>query len=111
MAQVGTGGAGDAPRSQGGRADANYIGRLATKIKSNTVFVTPPDLSGNPAVEYRVDLLPDGSVRGIRKLQSSGLPSFDEAVERAIRRSEPFPADNTGSVPTSFTFVHRPKDN
>lgn len=111
MAQVGTGGAGDAPQVRGGRADANYIGRLSAKIKSNTVFVTPPDLSGNPAVEYRVELLPDGSVRSIRKLQSSGVTGFDEAVERAIRRSDPFPADNTGNVPSSFTFLHRPKDN
>lgn len=111
MAQVGAGGAGTAERSQGGRGDAAYISRLSSRIKSNTRFIPPPDLGGNPAVEYRVDLLPDGSVRGIHKLQSSGLSGFDEAVERAIRLSEPFPADNTGTVPSSIRFTHRPKDN
>lgn len=111
MAQVGAGGAGTAERSQGGRGDAAYISRLSSRIKSNTRFIPPPDLGGNPAVEYRVDLLPDGSVRGIRKLQSSGVSGFDEAVERAIRLSEPFPADDTGKVAPSFIFLHRPKDN
>lgn len=111
MAQVGAGGAGTAAQAQGGRSDAGYIARLSSRIKSNTRFIAPPDLGGNPAVEYRVDLLPDGSVKGIRRLQSSNVQGFDEAVERAIRLSAPFPADNTGSVPSSFIFLHRPKDN
>lgn len=111
MAQVGAGGAGTAAQAQGGRSDAGYAARLSSRIKSNTRFIPPPDLGGNPAVEYRVDLLPDGSVKGIRKLQSSNVLGFDEAVERAIRLSEPFPTDNTGSVPSSFIFLHRPKDN
>lgn len=111
MAQVGAGGAGTAERSQGGRGDAAYISRLSSRIKSNTRFIPPPDLAGNPGVEYRVDLLPDGSVRSIQKRQSSNVPGFDEAVESAIRRSEPFPADETGKVAPSFIFVHRPKDN
>src|SRR5690606_14234391 len=111
MAQVGAGGAGSAAQAQGGRANANYIGRLAGKIKSNTVFAEPPGMAGNPAVEYTVELLPDGSVRSIRKLKSSQLPGFDEAVERAIRRSEPFPPDESGKVISSFTFTHSVKEN
>src|SRR5690606_26263470 len=111
MAQVGAGGAGTAAQAQGGRANANYVGRLAGKIKSNTVFAEPPGMAGNPAVEYTVELLPDGSVRSIRKLKPSGLPGFDEAVERAIRRSEPFPPDESGKVISSFTFTHSVKEN
>ncbi len=111
MAQAGTGGTGTAAQSQGGRADANYVGRLTAIIKSNTTFAAPPNIVGNPGVEYRVDLLPDGSVKSIQKLQPSGLKDFDAAVERAIKRSEPFPRDDTGKVPSNFTFIHRPKDN
>jgi len=31
----------------------------------------------------------------VRKLKASGLPGYDEAVERAIRRTDPFPAGAT----------------
>lgn len=107
---TGTGGSGDAPKSQGGRADSGYAGRVAAKIKSNIVFNVPEGLTDNSPVEYVVDLLPDGSVAGIKKTHSSGVPGFDEAVRRAIEKSQPFPKDKSGSVPSSFIGVHRPKD-
>lgn len=109
-AQAGTGGAGNAPKTQGGRADSDYAGRVASKIKSNTVFNVSEALSGNPPVEYEVQLLPDGSLRAVRKVKSSGVPGFDEAVARAIERSSPFPPDRSGTVPSSFNVIHRPKD-
>lgn len=108
---VGSGGAGKAEKSQGiGRADASYLQKIGARIRSNTIFNVPEGLSGNPAVEYDVELLPDGSVRGLRLRRSSGLPGFDEAVKRAIDLSQPFPPDNSGRVPSSFTVVHKPKD-
>jgi colicin import membrane protein len=108
----GTGGSGEAERSQGGRASAEYAGRVAAKIRSNTIYVVPESLAGNPAVEYAVNLLPDGSLRGApRKLKSSGIAGFDEAVLRAIEKSQPFPRDNrTGTVPSSVIVSHKPKD-
>ncbi|HWT70784.1 MAG TPA: energy transducer TonB, partial [Oxalicibacterium sp.] len=106
-----SGGAGQAAQSQGsGRADASYGQKVAAKIRSNTIFNVPDTLSGNPAVEYDVELLPDGSVRGLRLNKSSGLPGFDEAVKRAIQASQPFPPDKSGRVPSSFTVIHKPKD-
>jgi colicin import membrane protein len=110
QAQAGTGGAGEAPKAQGSRADASYISRVGAKIKSNTTFNVPDDLPGNPSVEYSVELLPDGSLRGVRKLKGSGVTGFDEAVRRAIERSAPFPPDKSGSVPSGFTVSHKPKD-
>lgn len=108
---TGTGGTGDAPKSQGGRASAGYGAKIAAKIKSNTIYVVPESLAGNPPVEYSIDLLPDGSVRDVRKLKSSGIPGFDEAVARAIDKSAPFPKDEkTGTVPSSVTISHKPKD-
>jgi colicin import membrane protein len=38
------------------------------------------------------------------------VPGFDEAVRRAIEKSQPFPKDKNGSVPSSFVSVHKPKD-
>jgi colicin import membrane protein len=112
MARI-TGGVGTSTAtSQGGRASAEYGAKVAALIKSHTVFNVPNGLTGNPAVEYAVDLLPDGSLHGVpRKLKSSGVPGFDEAVLRAIDKSQPFPRDErSGSVPSSFTVSHKPKD-
>jgi len=107
---TGAGGSGSAPKAQGGRADGGYAQRVAAKIKSNITFNVPEDLMSNPAVEYEVDLLPDGSIAGIRKLKSSGVPGFDDAVLRAIQKSQPYPKDKSGSVPSSFIGIHKPKD-
>jgi len=108
---TGTGGTGTAPKTQGSRGNAEYTGRVGAKIKSNTVFNVPDNLPGNPAVEYAVELLPDGSIRRpIRKTKSSGIPGFDEAVLNAIEKSQPYPPDKSGSVPSGFNIVHRPKD-
>lgn len=110
-AATGSGGSGDAPKSTGNnRADPSYISKVAAKIKSNTVFNVPDDLAGNPPVEYIVELLPDGSIREVRKLKSSGVAGFDEAVQRAIGKSAPYPQDKSGSVPSSFTVSYKPKD-
>lgn len=107
---TGAGGSGDAPKAQGGRADGAYSQRIAAKIRSNIAFIVPESLQGNPPVEYEVRLLPDGSIAGLRKLRSSGVPGFDEAVARAIERSQPYPKDSTGGVPSSFLGIHKPKD-
>ncbi|HEY0845212.1 MAG TPA: cell envelope integrity protein TolA [Noviherbaspirillum sp.] len=109
---TGTGGSGSAPKSQGGRASAEYGAKIAAKIKSNTIYVVPENLAGNPPVEYAVELLPDGTLRSApRKLRSSGIAGFDEAVLRAIDKSQPFPRDDkTGTVPSSVTISHKPKD-
>lgn len=110
LAQAGTGGAGSAATAQGSRADTSYTQKVGARIKSNTVFNVPEGLAGNPAVEFAVELLPDGSIRALNKVKSSGVPGFDEAVQRAIGKSAPFPPDKTGRVPAGFNVVHHPKD-
>ncbi len=109
---TGSGGSGDAARSTGNnRGDPSYAARIAAKIRSNTVFNATDNSNANPTVEYRIELLPDGSLRGaIRKLKSSGVPEFDEAVEKAIEKSAPFPRDKSGEVPSSFVIVHKMKE-
>lgn len=109
-ANVGSGGNGEAAKSQGMRADASYIQKVGAKIKSNTVFNGAEELDRNPAAEFAVELLPDGSIRQLRKTKSSGVPGFDEAVSRAIEKSQPYPADKSGAPPSGFTVSHKPKD-
>lgn len=109
---AGSGGSGDAVKSTGNnRGDAGYAGRIAAKIKSNMIYVGPDSGPDNPTVEFSVDLFPDGSLRGVpHKTHSSGVPAFDEAVERAISRSVPFPADKSGNVPSTIPLTYRLKD-
>ena len=108
---TGTGGNGTAARSTGpGTADAGYIAMVRTRVKNNTSFNVSSSIKGNPQVIYDVELLPDGTLRNIRKRKSSGIPGFDEAVLRAIERSAPFPKDKTGRVPGKLAITHKPKD-
>lgn len=111
-AVTGSGGNGDAAKSTGNnRGDPSYAAKIAAKVRSNTVFNATDNSSNNPTVEYRIDLLPDGSARGaVRKLKSSGVPAFDDAVEKAIEKSLPFPRDKSGQVPSSIVYVHRMKE-
>ncbi len=109
-AKSGTGGSGTSAYSTGStRADTGYTQKVSAKIKSNAVFNVPDNLSGNPPVEYDVELLPDGSIKSIKKRKSSGVPGFDEAVLRAIEKSAPYPPNNTGKVPSRFEISHKPK--
>lgn len=108
---TGTGGNGTAARSTGpGTADAAYIAQVRTRIKNNTSFNVSSSIKGNPPVIYEVELLPDGTLRNIRKTRSSGIPGFDEAILRAIEKSAPYPKDKTGRVPSKFVVTHKPKD-
>ncbi|MCM1511943.1 MAG: TonB C-terminal domain-containing protein [Oxalobacter formigenes] len=109
-AKSGTGGSGTAAYSTGSAgADAGYTQKVSARIKSNTLFNVPAGLNGNPPVEYDVELLPDGSIKGMKKRRASGVPGFDEAVRRAIEKSAPFPPSQAGKVPSRFEVSHKPK--
>ena len=65
------------------------IYRIREKIRGNIVM--PPDVPGNPEAQFDVVLLPDGGVLSVKLRRSSGVPAYDAAVERAIKKSEPLP--------------------
>lgn len=103
---------GDAERSSGPKTDANYLGKLAGRIKSKTYFPAADTIPGNPTIEYELELLPDGSVKDIKITRASGYPAFDEAVKRAIFSAAPFEKDPaSGKVPPSLTVKQRLKEN
>ena len=109
---AGDGGAGDAEKSQGPRGDNSYARKVAGLIKSHTIL-PQNDIAGNPAVEFLIELQPDGGLRSEPKMtKSSGIAAFDQAVKRAIEKSTPFPTDpSTGKVPASINITHRLKDS
>ena len=86
---------------------ANYAGRVMARIKPNILLTDPVD--GNPRAVVGVKLAPDGTIIGKRLVQSSGAKVWDDAVLRAIERTEMLPLDN-GRAPPVFEIGFRPRD-
>ncbi|MDP1870301.1 MAG: TonB C-terminal domain-containing protein [Gallionella sp.] len=72
-----------------GRVVDEFVGKIQGKIRSK--LVEPPDVSKDARAEFLVTVLPGGRVLPPRLLKSSGNPAYDNAVERAILKSEPLP--------------------
>jgi colicin import membrane protein len=98
---------GNATQQAGPTAD--YLGRIKARIKPNVSF--PDTVAGNPAVEIEVRLTAEGRIiQPSRVVKSSGAPEWDEAVLRAIAKTEVLPRDESGKVPPVMTIVYRPRD-
>lgn len=104
-----TGGAdakGTAQKASG--PSASYGGKVRAKVKPNIVFTE--DISGNPTAEVEVRTALDGSIISQRLIKSSGNKAWDDAVIKAIIRTETMPRDVDGRVPTPMILEFRPKD-
>lgn len=97
---------GTALRSSG--PSASYAGRLIGRIKPNITF--PGDLAGNPRAEVEVRVAPDGTIISRRIAESSGSKAWDDAVLRAIDKTEILPKDTDGRVPPLIVLGFRPLD-
>jgi len=86
----------------------SYGGRVAAKVKPHIVY--PDAVSGNPRAEVEVRAAPDGTITGTKLIQSSGNKAWDEAVLRALQKTETLPRDVDGRVPSSLVIGFRPKD-
>ena len=104
------GSTGSAEKSTAPRIDKGYIASIATKIKSNTTYPGSTDVPGNPEVEFKVEQLPTGEIISVRKTKSSGIPAFDDAVERGINKSSPLPKKKDGTVERSLPVSFKLKD-
>ena len=69
--------------------DPGYANRIRSKIRGN--IVVPSDMIGNPEAIFDVLQIPGGEVIEVRLRKSSGNKGYDDAVERAIRKSSPLP--------------------
>ncbi|MEK9951137.1 MAG: cell envelope integrity protein TolA [Curvibacter sp.] len=97
---------GNAVQSAG--PSSSYAGRIRARIKPNIVF--PEELASNPVAEVEVRTSPDGTIVGRKLLKSSGHKGWDEAVLKAIDKTETLPRDVDGSVWTPMIITFRPKD-
>ena len=63
----------------------------------------------NPAAEVEVRAAPDGTIIARKLLKSSGVKSWDDAVLKAIDKTEVLPRDVDGRVPAVMVITFRPK--
>jgi colicin import membrane protein len=109
MAMAGTGGpssTGTAARASG--PSASWAGKVQQRVRPNIVF--SEDISGNPSAEVEVRLGPGGMIIGKPRLtHSSGNKGWDEAVIRALEKTESLPADTDGRYPSPVLITFKPK--
>jgi colicin import membrane protein len=92
-----------APTARGNAAKSmgpsdSYAGRIRARVKPNIVFAD--DVPGNPSTEVEVAMAPDGTIVSRKITKASGVKSWDEAVLRALDKTEVLPRDVDGRIHT-----------
>ena len=86
---------------------ASYAGRIIARILPNIIMTDAID--GDPKATVEVKVAPDGKIIGRRLLRSSGVSAWDDAVLRAIDRTDMLPRDVDGRVPPVMELTFNPK--
>lgn len=87
-----------------------YLAGIQAKVRR--FVLVPPSVQGNPEAEVVVTLLPGGEVLNVRVKKTSGNLAYDEAVERAVRRAQPFEVPSGELFQRNFrefTMAFRPQ--
>ncbi|MCX7137837.1 MAG: energy transducer TonB, partial [Proteobacteria bacterium] len=66
-----------------------YMERIRARIRKG--LIKPQNLKGNEEAEFNVISLPDGNILDVKLRRPSGNAAYDNAVEKAIVRAQPFP--------------------
>ncbi|MGJ7579083.1 cell envelope integrity protein TolA [Variovorax sp. RHLX14] len=98
---------GNALKSSG--PSGSYGARVAAAVRPNIVFPDADLVNGNPKAEFEVTLAPDGTIVGVKLVKSSGLPNWDQAAERGLRKTDKLPRDNDGRIFPSLIVALQPK--
>lgn len=105
-ASGGPGATGTAQQSSG--PSASYGGRIKARIRPNIIYSdTAP---GNPVAEVEVRVAPDGTIIGKKLVKPSGNAEWDQAVLRAIDKTETLPRDTDGRVPSLIVIAFQPRE-
>jgi colicin import membrane protein len=94
----------------GGGLSDGYAAQIRGCIRPHIIFNVPEAIRPQQHVaEFEVMLLPTGEQATDPKLlKASGLAAYDQAVERAIRRCNPFPPPKEGTMPRSLRLSFDP---
>jgi colicin import membrane protein len=99
------GSTGTAAHSSG--PSASWGAKVQARVRPNIVF--SDDIAGNPKAEVEVRTSPDGTIVGKKLVRSSGVKAWDEAVLRALDKTEALPRDTDGRVPSPVVIEFKPK--
>ena len=86
----------------------SYGGRIRARIKPNITFTE--DVASNASADVEVRCAPDGTIVGKKLIKSSGNAAWDNAVLKAIDKTEVLPRDTDGRVHSPLVISFRPKD-
>lgn len=82
---------------------AIWVGQLQAKVKRN--WTRPPGLPDSLKSLVTVSQLPTGEVVNVRLAKSSGNPSFDDSVVKAVYKASPLPrVSNPAIFQKEFNF-------
>ena len=87
---------------------ASYAGKVKAAVRPNIVFTG--NVAGGAAAEVEVNAAPGGSIISRRLSRSSGNTDWDEAVLRAIDKTQAMPRDTDGRVPAALIISFRPNE-
>lgn len=97
---------GSAQKSSG--PSASYGAKIKARVKPNIIFTEM--IEGNPSAEVEVRSGLDGTIMSQRLVKPSGNKAWDDAVIKAIIRTDSMPRDLDGRVPPVMIIEFRPKD-
>ena len=100
----GTQGSGKEAKSRGGPS-AGYAAKVRNKVRPNITY--SDDEGDSPRTDVEVRAAPDGTITARRVIRSSGNRSWDQAVLRAIDKTDTLPKDIDGSVPSPIVIEFR----
>ncbi len=93
--------------SQTSGASSSYAGRIRAAVEPNITLTN--ELNGNPTAEVEVRQGPDGTILGKRLVKSSGVTEWDEAVLRAVDKTQKLPRDIDGRVISPVIIAFKPR--
>lgn len=89
---------------------ADYAAMIRARVLTRIRF-DPARAPNNPEVIFMVEQLPTGEISSVKRIKSSGVPPWDDAVERAIKASDPLPKKKDGSVERVLELRFRPLED
>lgn len=78
--------------------DFKNVAEIREKVKSNILYTEKGVHPGNPSASFAIRLFPNGEIMSVEKIKNSGIPEYDDAIERAIWKSSPLPQKEDGTV-------------
>lgn len=107
---AGAGAGGEAPKATAPRIDPGYIASITSKIKSTTSYSGSTEVAGNPRAVFKIEELPTGEIISVKLVKSSGIPAFDDAVEKGIIKASPLPKKKNGTVERTLEIAFSMKE-